>query len=147
MYITWAAITMALTSLMQETSTNLHPCASYRNPLNLVSSLSSLLLVLGADKYVGSSSEKRKWQRFSTCWTLLLIVSRDTMVYTIEFIEGFHLMHPASSSSLEGDFLEINDLASGTSFKCFSPSRTITLLNRDMSHFLVWLAKTWQRTH
>ena len=92
----------------------MHPSTSYQNPPSPVSSLSSSLLVLGADKYVGSSSEKRKWQRFSTCWTLLLIVSRDTMVYTIDFIEGFHLMHPASSSSLEGDFLEINDIASGT---------------------------------
>ena len=59
------------------------------------------------------------------------------MVYTTEFIEGFHLMHPVASSSLEGDFLEINDLTSGTSFKCFIHSRTITLLNRDTSPFIV----------
>ena len=54
-----------------------------------------------------------------------------------ELIDSFLQDIPTSSSSLEGDFLEINDLASGISFKCFSHSRTITLLNRDMSHFLV----------
>ena len=31
--------------------------------------------------------------------------------------------------------------ASGISFKCFSHSRCISLLNRDMGHFLVSLAK------
>ena len=54
-----------------------------------------------------------------------------------ELIDSFLQDIPVSSSSLEGDFLEINDLASGISFKCFSHSRTITLLNRDMSHLLV----------
>ena len=44
---------------------------------------------------------------------------------------------PTSSSSLEGDFLESNDLASGISFKCFSHNINVTLLNRDMGHFLV----------
>ena len=54
-----------------------------------------------------------------------------------EIIDSFLQDIPVSSSSLEGDFLEINDLESGISFKCFIHSRTITLLNRDMGHFLV----------
>ena len=35
--------------------------------------------------------------------------------------------------------------ASGISFKCFSHSRNITLLNRDMGHFFCLISQTWQK--
>jgi len=49
---------MAVASLSQATSTNLHPSASYVKPLGHVGTLSSSFLALGADKNVGSKCRR-----------------------------------------------------------------------------------------
>ena len=43
---------------MQAMSTDMHPSVSYRNPPGPMSSLSSSLLVLTVDKYVGSKGKR-----------------------------------------------------------------------------------------
>jgi peroxiredoxin len=57
-YVTCAAAAMAVASLLQATNTNMHPSASYVKPLSHVGTLSSSLLVLGANKNVGYKTRK-----------------------------------------------------------------------------------------
>ena len=67
---------MAVASLMQEMSINMHPSTSYRKPPGPMSSLSSSLLVLAVDKYVGSKGRRIfQKERVAEVFHLLNIVA------------------------------------------------------------------------